>query len=85
MRCPKCGSDQTRTIDSRPTVDDRQTRRRRVCQACRFRFSTIETAVTEPELMIEAAGLAEPMRTVETAARHLADALSGLQLTESDS
>lgn len=40
MKCPKCGSEGSSVIDSRS--DGTVTRRRRECQDCRFRFSTLE-------------------------------------------
>ncbi len=40
MRCPKCGSEGSSVVDSRS--DGTVTRRRRECQDCRFRFSTLE-------------------------------------------
>jgi len=40
MRCPKCGSEGSSVIDSRS--DGTVTRRRRECQDCAFRFSTLE-------------------------------------------
>jgi transcriptional repressor NrdR len=42
MRCPKCGSLDTQVKDSRPTEDSAAIRRRRVCLACQFRFTTFE-------------------------------------------
>ena len=42
MRCPKCGSLDTQVKDSRPTEDSAAIRRRRVCLACNFRFTTFE-------------------------------------------
>jgi transcriptional repressor NrdR len=42
MRCPKCGSLDTQVKDSRPTEDSAAIRRRRVCLACSFRFTTFE-------------------------------------------
>lgn len=42
MRCPSCGSTDTRVIDSRLTRD--AVRRRRECQACEARFTTFERA-----------------------------------------
>jgi len=42
MKCPKCGSMETKVIDSR-VVDDGQTiRRRRECEFCGNRFTTFE-------------------------------------------
>ncbi|MDG2471537.1 MAG: transcriptional regulator NrdR [Pseudomonadales bacterium] len=48
MRCPFCGADDTKVIDSRLVAEGDQIRRRRECQTCTERFSTYETA----ELML---------------------------------
>jgi transcriptional repressor NrdR len=42
MRCPSCTSLDTQVKDSRPTEDSSAIRRRRVCLACGFRFTTFE-------------------------------------------
>src|SRR3569623_1431596 len=42
MRCPSCSSLDTQVKDSRPTEDSSVIRRRRVCLACHFRFTTFE-------------------------------------------
>src|SRR6202795_606928 len=42
MRCPSCNSLDTQVKDSRPTEDSAVIRRRRVCIACNFRFTTFE-------------------------------------------
>ena len=42
MRCPSCTSLDTQVKDSRPTEDSAAIRRRRVCLACSFRFTTFE-------------------------------------------
>lgn len=42
MRCPYCGSDRTRVLDSRPVERGAAIRRRRVCEGCQNRFSTYE-------------------------------------------
>ena len=42
MRCPSCASLDTQVKDSRPTEDSAAIRRRRVCLACDFRFTTFE-------------------------------------------
>jgi len=49
MKCPDCGSDDTRTMDSRRR--DGGTYRRKVCRACDFRFSTRELHVEEVKLL----------------------------------
>src|SRR3569833_2276551 len=40
MRCPSCNSLDTQVKDSRPTEDSAVIRRRRVCMACKFSFTT---------------------------------------------
>src|ERR1700757_2998930 len=42
MRCPSCNSLDTQVKDSRPTEGSSVIRRRRVCIACNFRFTTFE-------------------------------------------
>jgi transcriptional repressor NrdR len=42
MRCPHCGSTDTRVLDSRLTEPRDAVRRRRSCQACERRFTTYE-------------------------------------------
>ena len=42
MRCPSCASLDTQVKDLRPTEDSAVIRRRRVCLACNFRFTTFE-------------------------------------------
>lgn len=50
MRCPFCGFEDTKVIDSRP-ADDRK-RRRRECTNCQKRFTTFEI-VERPLLMVQ--------------------------------
>jgi transcriptional repressor NrdR len=42
MRCPYCGSDDDKVVDSRPVDGGSAIRRRRECRACSQRFSTYE-------------------------------------------
>ena len=42
MKCPKCNFSDTKLVDSRPEKGGRAIRRRRACEHCGFRFSTIE-------------------------------------------
>jgi transcriptional repressor NrdR len=42
MRCPKCGSQDDKVIDSRSSGDGVQIRRRRECNGCGTRFTTYE-------------------------------------------
>src|SRR5258706_12798530 len=42
MRCPKCGGQDDKVIDSRASREGATIRRRRQCLACGFRFTTYE-------------------------------------------
>lgn len=42
MRCPSCGSEDIKVVDSRPVEDNNSIRRRRECLACHNRFTTYE-------------------------------------------
>jgi transcriptional repressor NrdR len=42
MRCPKCGGQDDKVIDSRSSREGATIRRRRQCIACGFRFTTYE-------------------------------------------
>jgi transcriptional repressor NrdR len=44
MRCPFCGAQDTKVIDSRLAGEGEQIRRRRECAVCKERFTTYETA-----------------------------------------
>lgn len=46
MQCPRCHHSDTKVIDSRPEREGRSIRRRRECEKCEFRFSTLERVVT---------------------------------------
>ena len=51
MKCPFCDSARTRVIDT--TRDSRGIRRRRVCQDCEKRFSTVERAILTTPLVVK--------------------------------
>lgn len=59
MKCPFCGKDNTKVIDSRPT-DDSSIRRRRQCDACGKRFTTYEKVETMPLIVIKKDDNREP-------------------------
>ena len=42
MKCPFCGQDNTRVVDSRPADDNSSIRRRRMCDVCGKRFTTYD-------------------------------------------
>ena len=53
MKCPFCGHDNTRVIDSRPADVNNSIRRRRVCDECSRRFTTYEKVETIPLIVIK--------------------------------
>ncbi len=42
MKCPSCGSHESKVIDSRPVEENNSIRRRRECLDCHIRFTTYE-------------------------------------------
>ena len=53
MKCPFCGHENTRVIDSRPAEENNSIRRRRVCDECSKRFTTYEKVETIPLIIIK--------------------------------
>lgn len=60
MKCPFCGHDEDKVIDSRPAEDGAAIRRRRECLGCGSRFTTYEKIETLPLLVIKKDGTREP-------------------------
>lgn len=65
MQCPKCGTKDTRVIDSRVSSSGLSIRRRRSCQNCGYRFSTTEEIVSENLFVIKNDGRREPFDRVK--------------------
>lgn len=53
MKCPYCGSTNTRVIDSRPVDENASIRRRRLCDQCERRFTTYEKVETIPLIIVK--------------------------------
>ena len=53
MKCPYCGKDNTRVLDSRPADEGDSIRRRRECDICKKRFTTYEKVETIPVIVIK--------------------------------
>lgn len=53
MKCPFCGADDTRVIDSRPADENTSIRRRRQCDQCNKRFTTYEKVEAIPLMVIK--------------------------------
>jgi len=60
VRCPFCGTDEDRVVDSRPSDDGATIRRRRACAACGRRFTTFERVEEAPLLVLKRDGSKEP-------------------------
>ena len=60
MRCPFCGHDEDKVIDSRPSEEGSAIRRRRECLACGSRFTTYEKVENLPLLVVKKDGSREP-------------------------
>ena len=60
MKCPYCGDEESKVIDSRPTEDGERIRRRRECLRCRMRFTTYEVVETVPLIVIKKDNSREP-------------------------
>lgn len=60
MKCPYCGEENTKVIDSRPADDNSSIRRRRQCEKCDKRFTTYEKLETIPLVIIKKDMTREP-------------------------
>ena len=53
MKCPYCGYEESKVIDSRPTDEGERIRRRRECLKCTKRFTTYEMIESLPIVVIK--------------------------------
>ena len=53
MKCPFCGYEESKVIDSRPTDEGQRIRRRRECLECNKRFTTYEIIESLPIIVIK--------------------------------
>jgi len=56
MKCPFCGTPDTRVVDSRLAQESAQVRRRRECVSCENRFTTYESPVLNMPMVIKSDG-----------------------------
>lgn len=56
MKCPFCGFEESKVIDSRPADDNASIRRRRECMECKKRFTTYENIEHLPQVVIKRDG-----------------------------
>lgn len=59
MKCPFCGDENTKVIDSRPSEETNAIRRRRQCENCNKRFTTYEKVETIPLVVIKKGNVRE--------------------------
>lgn len=53
MKCPFCGFEEDKVIDSRPTDEGTAIRRRRECSKCQKRFTTYEKVESVPLIVVK--------------------------------
>lgn len=53
MKCPYCGFEESKVIDSRPADDGERIRRRRECLGCKKRFTTHEVIESVPIIVVK--------------------------------
>lgn len=56
MKCPYCGFNESKVIDSRPADENNSIRRRRECLSCTRRFTTYETVESLPVVVVKKDG-----------------------------
>ena len=60
MKCPFCGFEESKVIDSRPTDEGERIRRRRECIKCAKRFTTYEIIESVPIIVVKKDKSREP-------------------------
>ena len=56
MKCPFCGEQESKVVDSRHSEDGVSIRRRRECMGCQRRFTTYEMVETLPIIVVKRNG-----------------------------
>lgn len=56
MKCPFCGYEDSKVVDSRPTDENQTIRRRRECINCKKRFTTYEKVEMVPVVIVKKDG-----------------------------
>ena len=59
MKCPHCGYEESKVIDSRPITENSSIKRRRECLKCQSRFTTFEIVETLQPMVIKKDGSRE--------------------------
>lgn len=80
VKCPFCRADDSRVVDSRVADDGATIRRRRQCQACNRRFTTLESSSL---VVVKRSGVTEPFSREKIVAG-VRKACQGRPVTEDD-
>lgn len=83
MHCPVCPNKDTKVVDTRLTSDGLSIRRRRECERCGYRFSTVEEVTLLDMVVVKRDGRREPYSR-EKIMRGLERALEKRPFTETD-
>ena len=72
MKCPFCGDQESKVVDSRHSEDGLSIRRRRECLKCGYRFTTYEEIDRDEVLVVKSDGSRQPFdrQKVDKAIRH---------------
>ena len=60
MKCPFCGDQESKVVDSRHSDDGESIRRRRECLGCQRRFTTYEIVESLPIIVVKRDGSRQP-------------------------
>ncbi len=60
MKCPSCHCPDTKVLDTRTQKNGESTRRRRECERCASRFTTVETVLVNLPMVVKKDGRREP-------------------------
>ena len=60
MKCPYCGDQDSKVVDSRHSEDGNSIRRRRECMGCQRRFTTYESVEILPIIVVKKNGSRQP-------------------------
>ena len=62
MRCPKCGKDSDKVLETRVSKDASSIRRRRLCLECSYRYTTYESIIPADIYVIKKDGRREEFK-----------------------
>ena len=60
MRCPHCGGNDDKVLESRSLANGEAIRRRRECEACGYRFTSYERTESGQSMVVKRDGRREP-------------------------